>query len=365
MKDDIPYQQIVERLNDMAEEIAVDMIPDGRREGQYWRGDCHGKCSVHVRGARAGLVGFWQGQRATSNGGNLIHLIEIAMGFGSHGEAVRYAKERYLGLSSTEMSDEDRRRWVASQEESKRKAEQRRKESLKKEVRKEETVRSIWHEAVPIKGTLAEVYLNSRSIHLPDWPASLRFHKSLLYPLGGGNRHFPALICGVQGRDRKLNALWRIFLDPETGGKAKLADGESAKIGFGKAAGGAVRLGPVTETLRICEGVETGLAVQLLTKPGASVWAALSTSGMITFEIPDGVKRLEIFADGDRYRQNKKTGGVLKPPGIEAAERLKAKAAHQGIEAVIYPSPEPDDWLDVWQARFKDEHEQRSIEYRN
>ncbi|MEN5275807.1 toprim domain-containing protein [Brucella sp. TWI432] len=141
-------------------------------------------------------------------------------------------------------------------------------------------------------------------------------------------------------------------------------DGKKIKLGFGPAKGGAVRLGPVTRTLRLAEGMETSLAVQRLTGNGASVWATLSTSGMIGFDIPDGVERLEIYADGDRYRSHRRTGDLVKPPGIAAAEALQAKAIMQNIEAVIYPSPEPDDWLDVWVSRFKDDHQQRNIEYR-
>lgn len=368
MRDDLSYKDILTRLNDMAETIAADMIPDGRREGTYWRGDCHGKCSVHIRGARVGLVGFWQGQKAGANGGNLIDLIEIAMGFSSHGEAVRFAKERYLGITKRELTPEEKRQWAKSMDAAKRKAAKRQAEAEKKKAQKVQTVRSVWQEGRPIAGTLAEAYLRSRSIDFSDWPASLRFHPQLRYSLdkpGPNCRYFPALICGVQAVDRKLIALWQIFLDPETGGKAKLRDGESAKLGFGPAAGGAVRLGPVTPTLRVTEGVETAMGVRHLTKGTASVWATLSTSGMIGFQIPEGVERLEIYADGDRHRLNRRTGAVAKPPGIKAAEQLAERARSEGVEAVVFPSPEPDDWLDVWQARKADDERIRSVQYGN
>lgn len=249
----------------------------------------------------------------------------------------------------------------------KRQDEQRAKQDQRNLARKTDTVRTIWREAVPIEGTLAEKYLVSRSLlldgrnpHLASWPASLRFHPALKLE---GVEH-PALIGGVQSVDRSLNALWRIFLDPK--GNALLGeDGKKLKLGFGQAKGGAVRLGPVTATLRLAEGMETSLAVQRLTDNKASVWATLSTSGMIGFDIPSGVKRLEIYADGDRYRSHRKTGNLVKPPGIAAAESLRAKAIEQNIEAVIYPSPEPDDWLDVWEVRFKHDHQQRDIQYRD
>ncbi|MCO5730128.1 toprim domain-containing protein [Rhizobium sp. SSA_523] len=188
---------------------------------------------------------------------------------------------------------------------------------------------------------------------------SLRFHPGLKL---GGERH-PALIGGVQAKSRKLTAVWRIFLNAD-GSALKNDEGKKVKLGLGPAVGGAVRLGPVTDVLRITEGIETGLGVSLLTRPGASTWATLSTSGMINFEIPEGVKRLEIYADGDRHRLHNKTGGLMDPPGIAAAKKLQDRAAKEGVEAVLFPSPEPDDWLDVWQGRKRDERQQRYIEYR-
>src|SRR5262249_51980310 len=98
MRDDISYQDIVDKLNEMVDRVAADCIPDGRVDGNYWRGDCHGKISVHIKGSRVGMVGAWQGQFGAKTGGNLIALIELAHGFSSHGEAVRYAKRHYLGI---------------------------------------------------------------------------------------------------------------------------------------------------------------------------------------------------------------------------------------------------------------------------
>lgn len=360
MTDDLKYQDIVDRLNDMADTVAEACIPDGRREGSYWRGDLHGKISVHIKGSRVGMVGAWQGQFGDKTGGNLIRLIELAFGCDSHGEAVRIAKEKFLGIRKRELTAEEKRKWAQQQEASKKKAEKRRQDEQREQERAVETVRSIWHEAVPIAGTPAEAYLNSRSIFMPTWPASLRFHRGLRL---GMETHM-ALVGGVQAPDRKLVAVWRIFIGPD--GRALTdASGRKLKLGFGPATGGAVRLGPVGETLRVAEGVETSLAVQLLTRGTAPVWSLLSTSGMIGFEIPAGVKRLEIYADGDRHRFNDRTAAVAKPPGIEAAEKLRAKATGQGIEAVIFPSPEPDDWLDVWEARYRDEQQQRAIQYSN
>jgi hypothetical protein len=365
MRDDLKYDEIVALLNDKASQIAEDCIPNGRVDGLYWRGDLCGKISVHIKGSRVGTVGAWQNQLGGKTGGNLVSLIELAYNCKSHGEAVRLAKERYLGMRKRELTEEEKRQWARQQEQSKLAAEKRKQDEERERQRKTVTVQDIWHSAVPIGGTLAEVYLRSREIDLErgipgldQWPPSLRFHAGLSH---NGGKH-PALICGVQNVDRKLVAVWRIFLGPD--GKA-LTDGEGKKVklGYGPAAGGAVRLGPATPILRVVEGVETSLGVQRLTRNSASVWACLSTSGMAGFVIPKGVKRLEIYSDGDRFRENIRTGGVDLPPGTKAAETLRDRARNEGIEAVIFPSPEPDDWLDVWQARKRDQRQKRSVQY--
>lgn len=366
IRDDISYQDIVDKLNDMASTVAERCIPNGKIDGVYWRGDLRGKISVHIRGARVGMVGFWQGQGGNDKGGgNLIHLIEVAFNCQSHGEAVRLAKERFLGLGRREFTPEEKRAWAQQQEESRRLAEQRRAQDERLKAEKAETSQSVWSEAVPIAGTLAETYLGTRMLELADFPGltkwmpSLRYHPAV--ELRRGERH-PALLGGVQAKDRKLTALWRIFLRPD--GTAMVgADGKKVKLGFGPAAGGAVRLAPAGPVLRLTEGIETGLGVMALTSCRVPVWATLSTSGMVGFQIPDGVKRLEIYADADRHRENQQTGGVMDPPGIHAAKLLEQRALKEGVDAAIFPSPEPDDWLDVWQARKRDRLTQRSVTY--
>ncbi|SCM79857.1 hypothetical protein KL86PLE_90675 [uncultured Pleomorphomonas sp.] len=362
----IPYEEIVERLNDHASQIAEDCIPDGRRDKNYWRGDCHGKCSVHIAGPRVGMVGFWQGQAGnTKGGGNLIHLIELAFGCKSHGEAVQIAKERYLELRGRELTPEEKRAWAKSQEASKRRAAERQRQAEIETAEKAETAHAVWHASVPIAGTLAEVHLKGRDIELSDfpdgrpWPPSLRFNPRV--ELRRGEFH-PALVCGVQAPDRKLIAVWRIFLRPD-GTNLLDKDGKKIKLGLGPAAGGAVRLAPIGEVLRLAEGVETSIGVLLLTGCRVPVWATLSTSGMIGFQIPKGVRRLEIYADGDRHRLNKLTNRADLPPGIRAADLLQERALKEGVECVIVPSPEPDDWLDVWQTRKKDMRNGRSVVY--
>ncbi len=355
-RDQIPYKEIVQRLNDQAETIANDCLMNVKQKGTRLYGDCHGECSVVIRGHKVGLVGFWQGQRPDAQGGNLVHLIEVNFGCSSHGDAVKLAKRKYLNIDDRPPTEDEKRQWA----EARRKAEQRREQNEADHTvslqRRTELAKRIWKGTQPIRGTLAETYFRGRGIderYLPELPRSLRFHPHLRYTsdYGPAARYFPAVICGVQAKDRSLIAVWQIFLDPATGGKARLNEEkqESAKLGFGPAAGGAVRLGPLSDPLIVCEGVETGLAAGLLNGWEHSVWCLLSTSGMRNFDLPDGLNRLWIYEDGDRHRFNKLTGEVVDPPGQSAGAALEERALKAGVGNVErFPAPEPGDWLDVW-----------------
>ncbi len=59
--------------------------------------------------------------------------------------------------------------------------------------------------------------------------------------------------------------------------------------------GSAVRLSAPSPTLGAAEGIETALAAWILF--GVPTWAAVCANGLATFEPPDMVKRLLIFAD--------------------------------------------------------------------
>jgi putative DNA primase/helicase len=64
----------------------------------------------------------------------------------------------------------------------------------------------------------------------------------------------------------------------------------------GPCRGGAVRLSPVADVLMV-EGIETCFAAMQAT--GRPVWAALSTSGLRTLDLPAEVREVILLADGD------------------------------------------------------------------
>lgn len=149
--------------------------------------------------------------------------------------------------------------------------------------------RRIWREGIPAAGTLAESYLASRGLAVPEG-APLRFHPAC--PRGA--ERLPAMLalmttpetaepCGVH----------RTFIRADGSGKAE----GQAKMMAGAA--GVIRLVPsedVTLGLGLAEGIETALAVMQRTgwRP---VWAASSSGAIGRFPALPGLEALTIFAD--------------------------------------------------------------------
>jgi putative DNA primase/helicase len=100
-----------------------------------------------------------------------------------------------------------------------------------------------------------------------------------------------ALVSSVDG---KPMAIHRTFLARDGRGKAPL---DPNRMMLGPCRGGAVRLANPRDVLMIGEGIETCLAAMLAT--GYPAWAALSTSGLRTLELPPDIRNLIILADGD------------------------------------------------------------------
>src|SRR6266566_6576600 len=149
----------------------------------------------------------------------------------------------------------------------------------------------IWAETQPAAGSLVETYLRARGINIPN-PPSLRFHPALKHSSGG---RWPALVAVVtRGAEGEPIAIHRTFLSPDGRGKAPI---DRQKMLLGPCRGGAVRLGPVSDRLMIAEGIETCLAA--MQGKGWSAWAALSTSGLRSLDLPPVVREVIVLADGD------------------------------------------------------------------
>ena len=193
--------------------------------------------------------------------------------------------------------------------------------------RKAAQAKRLWDEAQPIAGTVAEAYLRGRGITC-ELPGTLRFHGACWH--GPTARRYPAIVAAVQGAG--LPAVHRTWLHPEGLGKADI---EPAKAMLGATAGGAVRLSVRPSRLVVVEGIESGLSLLcgLLDSP-ATVWAALSTSGLRGLRLPPQPGRLTIACDGDR-------------PGREAAYALAERAHALGWQTGILDPGDGADFNDI------------------
>ena len=149
----------------------------------------------------------------------------------------------------------------------------------------------LWRKSKPAPGTLVETYLGARGITLLP-PNTLHFHGALAHPSGGT---WPAMVALVtRGTDNLPLAVHRTFLARDGGGKAGVSP---EKMMLGPCRGGAVRLAGADNGLMVGEGIETCLAAMQAT--GRPAWAALSTSGLRSLDLPEGVRELTVLADGD------------------------------------------------------------------
>jgi putative DNA primase/helicase len=189
---------------------------------------------------------------------------------------------------------------------------------------------AIWQAAISADGSLVETYLASRGLNVPP-PPTLRFHAGLKHPSGG---IWPAMVGLVtRGSDNTPLAIHRTFLACNGGGKAPV---DPQKMMLGPCRGGAVRLGLPGDVLMVGEGIETCLAAIRAT--GHPAWAALSTSGLRSLDLPDVVRDVIVLADGD-------------DPGEAAARACAWRWKREGRRVRIARPPQGMDFNDMLVGR--------------
>ena len=127
-------------------------------------------------------------------------------------------------------------------------------------------------------------------------------------------------------------AIHRTFLARDGGGKAPV---DPAKMMLGPCRGGVVRLGEPGDVLMVGEGIETCLAAMQAT--GTAAWAALSTSGLRSLDLPRDVRDVIVLADGDE-------------PGEAAAQECARRWKREGRRVRIARPPQGMDFNDLLQG---------------
>lgn len=191
----------------------------------------------------------------------------------------------------------------------------------------------MWQESSPITtGDPVYRYLAGRGITLTEYPEDLRTHPHLAYgeqdDAGKWIRTgtFPAMLAVVRSPQGKPVGIHRTYLTSD-GHKAPVESPKKLSKVHGLT-GSAVRLFPYRDgVLAVTEGLEDALSAWVLWK--IPTWACLGASGMKTFEPPEEVKELMIFADNDE-------------PGKTAATKLAGKLKRKMTVRVRIPSGHKD-----------------------
>ena len=178
----------------------------------------------------------------------------------------------------------------------------------------------------PLEGSVAEVYLQSRSLRDPASP-DLLFNPDLAD--FETRRGWPGMVARIRnGAGEPTGGIHRTYLLDDGSGKAP-----PGKKMLGPVAGGSVRLSAVGDDghIGIAEGIETALSAHAIF--GVPTWAALSADGLRRWQWPDGINRVTIFADaGDA--------------GMQAAAALADRLNIAGITNAIVAPLHGDDFND-------------------
>ena len=305
---------IVSRLRDTAHAWVPGMFANGRRQGDEWRlanirGDApreSGSCVITMKGDHAG---DWHDFDGGDGGGPLSTL--------EHGTRL---SGRDLFAHAADMVG-----WSGAPP-----ARQEPPPTPKPERDHTQEIRFILDHAVPLPGSMADLYLRQRGLE-PSTGDALQFHPDLTH--WETKTGYPAMVATVRGGGGTIVAVHRTYLAadeqaPDRIGKAQVS---KPRMMLGKTSGGAVHLAAIGADgiLGLTEGIETGLAV-MTACPGLPVWATLSTAGMEQVQLPPEAQHVLILADHD-------ASGA----GLRAADTLLRRLQGEGRRAAIVLPPQP------------------------
>ena len=303
--------ELAHRLARDAEAVCRHYLSNGRREGRYWLvGDVVNtpgrSLYVRLKGPESGkgAAGKWT-DAATGQHGDLLDLIALNRGLDAFRDILDEARV-FLSLPRPQPAAPERPARIGSPE----------------------AARRLFSMAKPIRGTLAETYLQTRGItDLRSTPA-LRFHPRCYYRADGTapKSAWPALLASVTDLAGEIRGLQRTWLAPSGSGKAPI---DPPRKAMGELFGHGVRFGKASDVLTAGEGLETVLSLRCVL-PTMPMIAALSANHLAALILPDGLRRLYVAEDEGKA-------------GREVARQLVERGRKGGIEAMTL-SPRVDDF---------------------
>lgn len=156
------------------------------------------------------------------------------------------------------------------------------------------------------------------------------------YEEGRSIGEYECMVCPIQNKDGELISYHLTYL--KNGQKAEVESPKKMLPPSENMSGAAIRLTAIYPTIGLAEGVETALAVMELYK--MPCWAASSAHMMETFQPPDGVTGVLIYADNDSNFT-----------GQKAAYTLANRLAIAGYTVGVFVPTQTGDYADVLKPR--------------
>lgn len=277
-------------------------------------------------------------------------------------EGIKWARDRY-GLG---RGDFDKEAWKASVAAAAARTAEIRKKAEAEAKKFRGIAEAVWINAEPLRptyrteagevvpGCLGSQYLEARGIALSSLqrlPRAVRFSPAETWrdpDKEAPNYTGPALVSAMTLADGSFACIHRIWIDPERPGeKANLP---KPRLVWPSSAGAAIRLwrgeGGLSEAqavekgksgpLILCEGVEDGLSIALMT-PEYRVHAAGSLSGMRNYEPPACASEIIVAADNDWD----------KPQAVAQLDAAIARLKETGKPVKVARSPVGKDFNDL------------------
>jgi hypothetical protein len=350
---------VVDAINAMADSLAPELLPNGRRNGTKWMfsgiADTGQSESawVNLSGPR---TGHWCDMGNAASGeerGDMIDLLRLKLGL-SQRDAFEEARRR-LGMPSSgapvPMSQAEKQRRA---EEARQRAEARERDEQAERERKAKRAKFLWVGAQPIAGTPASRYLKGRGLRPGPtgvFPNSYRFAPEAFHP--EVKEKLPALVMCIVTAEGQHIGTHRVFLAQDDAGRwgklrrtfaARNKAGEwinapaTAKMIMGNFWGGFIPVNkgksgksmrdmPEGEPIYVCEGPEDAVAIRMI-KPDARIICSVSLPNIGAILLPRQARELVIVADRDE-----------KPTARDALEVAIAKQQARGIDVGIVMPP--------------------------
>ena len=297
-------------------------------------------------------------------GGAGMSWIEYVAGEAPRGAAFVAAVKQLAGLAGVvvpdgDLSEADKAAIEERQENARLEAERRRDAAEAEQDLEDEAAMAaaieLWegsrdHDNESAARAMAGYFGRERKINLEAvgaWPWSIRFGR--MYPDGTGS----AILCAAM-RGSEVVGLQRIAVSAD-GTPVRGKDRAKIKKMIGRPKGGAVPIEGTErlDTLVICEGIETGLAISAAT--GMNVACCLSAGFLAAYEPPEQFETVVIAGDLDQSNAGQawaiKVEEQLHKAGRKAAIALPShEVAERLVTSAGRPRGKSVDWLDVYQA---------------